>query len=111
MDQVPIGNKAPRPGHARQFWCPACRGLLANPLALVTRLPDDDDLPALLLLVPLLLLLLLLLLLPRVPLVPGHLPGVVDHTTGHHVLRFPLLGPVDRVISLRHSHHDNNTAT
>ena len=36
MDQVPIGNKAPRPGHARQFWCPACRGLLENPLALTS---------------------------------------------------------------------------
>ena len=34
MDQVPLGNKAPRPGFARQFWCPACKGLLVNPLAL-----------------------------------------------------------------------------
>ena len=34
MDQVPIGNKAPRPGYARQFWCPACRGFLETPLAL-----------------------------------------------------------------------------
>ena len=79
-------------------------GNLDNPLALVTRLPDDDDLLALLLLI--LLILVPLVLGPRAPL-----PGVVDHTTGHHVLRFPLLGPVDRVISLRHSHHDNNTAT
>ena len=76
-------------------------GNLDNPLALVTRLPDDDDLLALLLLIldP-------LVLGPRAPL-----PGVVDHTTGHHVLGFPLLGPVNRVISLQHSHHDNNTAT
>ena len=34
MDQVPLGNKAPRPGFARQFWCPACKGLLVHPLAL-----------------------------------------------------------------------------
>ena len=36
MDQVPIGNKAPRLGYARQIWCPACRGLLVNPLALTS---------------------------------------------------------------------------
>ena len=36
MDQVPLGNKMPRPGYARQFWCPACKGLLENPLALST---------------------------------------------------------------------------
>ena len=36
MDQVPLGNKAPRPGYARQFWCPACRGLLDVPLALTS---------------------------------------------------------------------------
>ena len=36
MDQVPLGHKAPRPGYARQFWCPTCRGLLENPLALST---------------------------------------------------------------------------
>ena len=34
MDQVPLGNKTPRPGHARQIWCPACCGLLQYPLAL-----------------------------------------------------------------------------
>ena len=72
-------------------------GHLDNPLlVLVTRLPDDDDLPALLLLVPHLLLL-------RVPLVPGHLPGVVDHAAGRQVLSLPLLGPVDRVIILQAS--------
>ena len=73
-------------------------GHLDNPLlVLVTRLPDDDDLPALLLLV-------LLLLLPLlVPLVPGHLPGVVDHAAGHQVLSLPLLGPVNRVIILQTS--------
>lgn len=36
MDQVPIGNKAPRPGYARKFWCPACCGILENPLALTS---------------------------------------------------------------------------
>ena len=36
MDQAPIGNKAPRPGFARQIWCPACRGLLDEPLALTS---------------------------------------------------------------------------
>ena len=36
MDQVPIGNKAPRPGYARQLWCPACRGILETPLALTS---------------------------------------------------------------------------
>ena len=36
MDQVPIGNKTPRPGYARQIWCPACRGLLETPLALTS---------------------------------------------------------------------------
>ena len=36
MDQAPIGNKAPRPGYARQIWCPACRGLVANPLPLTS---------------------------------------------------------------------------
>ena len=36
MDQVPLGNKAPRPGYARQVWCPACRGLLDVPLALTS---------------------------------------------------------------------------
>ena len=77
-------------------------GHLDNPLlVLVTRLPDDDDLPALLLFVPLLGLLLVLLLFPLlVPLVPGHLPGVVDHAAGHQVLSLPLLSPVDRVIIL-----------
>ena len=34
MDQVPLGNKTPRPGYARQIWCPACSGLLQYPLAL-----------------------------------------------------------------------------
>ena len=34
MDQVPLGNKTPRTGYARQVWCPACRGLLENPEAL-----------------------------------------------------------------------------
>ena len=34
MDQVPLGNKTPRPGYARQIWCPACCGLLQYPLAL-----------------------------------------------------------------------------
>ena len=76
-------------------------GHLDNPLlVLVTRLPDDDDLPALLLLVSLLLLLAPLLFPLLVPLVPGHLPGVVDHAAGHQVFRLPLLGPVDRVIIL-----------
>ena len=76
-------------------------GHLDNPLlVLVTRLPDDDDLPALLLRVLLLALLLLPLL---VPLVPGHLPGVVDHAAGHQVLSLPLLGPVNRVIILQTS--------
>ena len=71
-------------------------GHLDNPLlVLVTRLPDDDDLPALLLLH--------LLLLLLVPLVPGHLPGVVDHAAGHQVLSLPLLGPVNRVIILQTS--------
>ena len=36
MDQAPIGNKAPRPGFARQMWCPACRGLLEHPLPLTS---------------------------------------------------------------------------
>ena len=36
MDQVPLGNKTPRPGYARQIWCPACKGLLENPLALTS---------------------------------------------------------------------------
>ena len=36
MDQVPLGNKAPRPGCARQIWCPACKGLLENPVALTS---------------------------------------------------------------------------
>lgn len=36
MDQAPLGNKAPRLGYARQIWCPACRGLLENPLALTS---------------------------------------------------------------------------
>ena len=36
MDQVPLGNKAPRPGYASQIWCPACRGLLENPMALTS---------------------------------------------------------------------------
>ena len=36
MDQVPLGNKAPRPGYARQIWCPACRGLLEHPLLLTS---------------------------------------------------------------------------
>ena len=76
-------------------------GHLDNPLlVLVTRLPDDDDLPALLLLVSLLLLLAPLLFPLLVPLVPGHLPGVVDHAAGHQVLSLPLLSPVDRVIIL-----------
>ena len=36
MDQVPLGNKTPRPGYGRQIWCPACRGLLQYPLALTS---------------------------------------------------------------------------
>jgi len=36
MDQVPLGNKTPRPGYARQIWCPACRGLLQYPLSLTS---------------------------------------------------------------------------
>ena len=36
MDQPPLGNKAPRLGYARQIWCPGCRGLLENPLALMS---------------------------------------------------------------------------
>ena len=74
-------------------------GNLDNPLALVRRHPDDDDL------------LLALLLLVLVPLVLGPcapLPGLVDHTAGHHILGFPLLGPVDRVISLTHLHYDKH---
>jgi len=34
MDQVPLGNKTPRPGHARLIHCPACRGLLSTPAVL-----------------------------------------------------------------------------
>ena len=72
-------------------------GDLDNPLALVTWLPDNDNLLALL----------LLLLILILGLSSGPLPGVVDHTARHHVLRLPLLGPVYRVIILRECHHDN----
>ena len=34
MDQVPLGNKTPRPGLPRLVHCPACRGLLPYPQAL-----------------------------------------------------------------------------
>ena len=36
MDQVPLGNKVPRPGFARQLWCPACRGFVETPIALTS---------------------------------------------------------------------------
>ena len=34
MDQVPLGNKAPRPGMARLIHCPACRGFVETPMPL-----------------------------------------------------------------------------
>ena len=34
MDQVPLGNKTPRPGLPRLVHCSACRGLLPYPQAL-----------------------------------------------------------------------------
>ena len=36
MDQVPLGHKTPRPGHARLVHCPACRGLQETPAVLTT---------------------------------------------------------------------------
>jgi len=37
VDQPPLGHKEPRPNMQRLQWCPACRGMLTDPLRLTSR--------------------------------------------------------------------------